>query len=262
MTGKRRSPSAAEVRLRQEAYYGGAEVNRFEWLTQHPYVQRLEERILQDIGAEGSFESILDVGCGEGAGLSTLRRLGSGVTYTGFDCLPEKIRFCYAQHRDGWFLVADARQVFPFRSEVYSDVLVRDVLHHLEEGERKALLREALRVLRPGGILWIVEGNANNPIAFVFALLFKHERCMLETRSHLLTQFVERMVPQNKVAVRMEEPSTLFRLLFHYRFGFPGIGRCESVIRLVDGWGGLMRQLLPRRFWAYSILTVSKNPEP
>lgn len=100
-----------------------------------------------------------------------------------------------------------------------------DVPHHPEQGERTESVREALRVLRPRGILRIVEGNANDLIGLVFALLFKHERCMLVTRSHLLASSVGCMVRPNRLTVRMEEPSTLSRLLFRYGFGFPNLGR-------------------------------------
>lgn len=262
MASKRKNDSAAEIRIRQEAFYQFAEIARFEWLTQHPYVQKAEEEILRDTAASCNTGPILEVGCGEGAALPTLRRLRACGSYIGFDCFPEKIRFCTARHKDATFLVSDARRGLPFRSEVFECILVRDVLHHLAEGEREKLLKESMRVLRPRGALCIIEGNANNPIAFIFALLFKHERCMLETRSHLLRRFVERAVEPIEVKLRMEEPSTLFRLLFHFRLGFPRMGKWKGVVWMLETWGALMRRVLPQKFWAYSIVMVSKNSAP
>jgi SAM-dependent methyltransferase len=103
------------VRLRQEAFYGRAEIERFEWLTGHPAIVKAERRLLASLDGLGAATEILEVGCGEGANLATLRALGVTAGYTGFDCFPSKVGFCRARHPDARFLVADARRPFPFR---------------------------------------------------------------------------------------------------------------------------------------------------
>ena len=102
-----------DVRRRQEAFYDRAEIERFEWLTAHPAIVSAERRLLSRLEGITSATEILEVGCGEGANLVTLRALGVGAGYTGFDCFPAKVGFCRAYHPNARFLVADARRPFP-----------------------------------------------------------------------------------------------------------------------------------------------------
>src|SRR5688500_10476366 len=217
--------TADSVRLRQEAFYDGAEANRFEWLTGHPIIRRAEQALLSHLHGMDGMPSILEVGCGEGANFATLQSTGLRFRYTGFDCFPVKVAFCRQRHREGRFLVADARKPFPFLDDSYDCVLVRDLLHHLAEADMAHVLRESMRVLPPGGRLWIVEGNATNMLGCGFAMLFPHERCMLETRAPRLQRFVADTLPGHSITEGMEEASNFFRLLYHYQFGFPALGR-------------------------------------
>lgn len=255
MTG---SSTADSVRLRQEAFYVDAETNRFEWLTRHPIIRRAEQRLLAALGGLEGNPSILEIGCGEGANFVTLQGSGKPFRYTGFDCFPAKIGFCRRRHRHGRFVVADARHGFPFNDRSYDRVLVRDVLHHLEESERSHVIREAMRVLSPGGKLWIIEGNAANLLGYGFAMLFPHERCMLETRAPRLQRFVRHTLPGYQIDEAMEEPSNFFRMACHYQFGFPSIGHTSVVRWLTHTWDRLSRVVRPQRRWAYSIVEVRK----
>ena len=247
-----------EVRRRQEAFYDHAEATRFEWLTGHPGIQRAEQTLLGQLQGLGSGTALLEIGCGEGANLSTLRAIGVDVQYTGFDCFPAKVSFCRSRHRDGRFLVADARQPFPFRDASYDRVLIRDILHHLAEPDRAHVLRESMRVLRPGGRLWIVEGNASNVIGRVFALAFEHERCMLETRTPRLQLFVRTTLADQRIRESMSEASNVFRLLYHYRFGLPALARVGPVAAALRAWESIARRVRPASRWAYSIIEVEK----
>lgn len=254
------APAVDEVRLRQEAFYDRAETTRFEWLTGHPGIRRAEQQLLGQLRGLDGAKSLLEVGCGEGANLATLRALGNTARYTGFDCFPAKVAFCRTTHRDGRFLVADARRPFPFRDGAYDRVLIRDILHHLAEPDRAHVLRESMRVLAPGGRLWIVEGNASNLIGRVFALLFEHERCMLETRTPRLQRFVRATLNGQSIAESMGEASNFFRLLYHYQFGFPSLAGLGPMSAVVRGWEAMSRWWRPRRRWAYSIIEVDKTP--
>lgn len=255
-------PTVDPIRQRQEAFYDHAEANRFEWLTRHPGIRRAEERLLGGLHGLEDATSVLEVGCGEGANLATLRALGATVNYTGFDCFPAKVGFCRERHRDGRFLVADARRPFPFRDGAYDRVLIRDILHHLAEADRAHVLRESMRVLRPGGRLWIVEGNARNLIGRVFAMIFEHERCMLETRAPRLQQFVRATLDGQHIDESMSEASNFFRLLYHYQFGFPALARVGPVGAVMRGWQAVSRWWRPQRRWAYSIIEVEKISMP
>jgi SAM-dependent methyltransferase len=253
-----RVDSSEDVRHRQEAFYDRAEIERFKWLTGHPAIVGAERRLLGSLDGLSSATRILEVGCGEGANLVTMRALGVSASYTGFDCFPSKVDFCRAHHASARFLVADARVPFPFRDDSYDRVLIRDVLHHMIEPDRIHVLREALRVLAPGGTLSLIEGNARNLLGFGFSMLLPHERCMLDIRAPRLQRFVASTLPGLVSRQLMDEPSNLFRLLFHYRFGLPALARLPGVMPLLSGWNRVVRACWPEHTWAYSIVEIRK----
>lgn len=89
---------------------------------------------------------ILDVGCGTGAMLATLRRFGRAE---GVDAEPLAVAFC---HRRGETDVAAFDGSTLPRPDASLDVVCAfDVLEHIADDG--AMLREMRRVLRPGGLL-------------------------------------------------------------------------------------------------------------
>lgn len=98
--------------------------------------------------AERSIERVLDVGGGTGQGV---RGLGvpTGVVV---DAAPGML----AGARDHGIpaVRGDARQL-PVPDETVDAVLLLDALHHMPEGE--AVIADAARVLRPGGVLVVLE---------------------------------------------------------------------------------------------------------
>lgn len=91
---------------------------------------------------------VVDVGCGTG-GMAA--RLESAYVITGVDLAPEAVAFCRER---GMTRVAqaDAGQL-PLAGEVAEGVLLLDVLYHAGVPDRAAVLREAYRIVRPGGIV-------------------------------------------------------------------------------------------------------------
>lgn len=87
---------------------------------------------------------ILDVGCGTGGVLAHLGGLGRAC---GIDPSPEAAGYC----RERGLPVALASGMeLPFGDRAFDAVLALDVIEHVEDDV--ALLREARRVLRPGGV--------------------------------------------------------------------------------------------------------------
>ena len=118
----------------------------------------LADALAQFVGEQGGRARILDVGCGRGRTMRYLEaRLGvdaisprGPVRLVGIDLdprLPERL------HRfDAWTaLLADASRGLPFRDASFDAVVCEQVMEHMSDPA--ALVAEAARVLRPGGML-------------------------------------------------------------------------------------------------------------
>lgn len=103
-----------------------------------------------ELAAIEPFELLLDVGTGTGGMLRRLAAVQSPHFASGIDTEPRMLRQA-AQHSSSWPLVlADARWL-PFLGESFHIVTASYVLHLLRPEAALQVLREAWRVLRPGG---------------------------------------------------------------------------------------------------------------
>lgn len=91
---------------------------------------------------------VVDVGCGTG-GMAA--RLPTGYAVTGLDLAPEAVAFCKERGMTR-LAQADAGHL-PLAAVVAEGVLLLDVLYHTGVPDRAAVLREAHRILRPGGLV-------------------------------------------------------------------------------------------------------------
>src|SRR5919199_6539749 len=97
--------------------------------------------------------TVLDAGCGTGIVVSQLRRLLPGSRVLGLDVSRHALAFCRARgHR---LLAAASVTDLPLPDESVDLIVCADVLQHLPRGGDAAALRECLRVLRPGGRLYL-----------------------------------------------------------------------------------------------------------
>ncbi len=87
---------------------------------------------------------ILDVGCGTGTMLGELRRFGD---VHGVDPEPAAVEYCHSQGEAQVQLASGAE--VPHPDGAFDLVTLLDVIEHVEDDQ--TLLREARRVLRPGG---------------------------------------------------------------------------------------------------------------
>jgi ubiquinone/menaquinone biosynthesis C-methylase UbiE len=103
-----------------------------------------------DLAGDVAGRRILDVGCGAGPLLATLRDRGAIVT--GVDRSTKMLELARQRLGDGAALQpADLSKPLPFPDAAFDDVIVCLVLHYLEDW--KAPLAELRRVLAPGGRL-------------------------------------------------------------------------------------------------------------
>jgi len=104
--------------------------------------RRLVTDLLRRSGARGR---ILDLGCCTGGVLQPLGDFGSAI---GLDPAPEAAVYC---RRRGLAMAVGSGLELPFADASFDAILALDVIEHVADDV--ALLREARRVLRPGGAL-------------------------------------------------------------------------------------------------------------
>ncbi len=92
---------------------------------------------------------VLDAGCGTGLLLQQLR--ARGFRAIGLDLLPEALRQAWARNGD-ISLVRGVVENLPFRDSTLCLIIMLDVLEHADD---RLALREAWRVLVPGGWLLV-----------------------------------------------------------------------------------------------------------
>ena len=136
----------------------------------HGYSPKEQERLLQQakywrdslipIGLPyRAGEKVLEIGCAAGATLAVLAERFPGIEVAGIDLEPRQIAFArehFASMQLGTpdLRVGDGRDL-PWASEAFDHVYIMWVIEHMKDSA--PLLREAHRVLRPGGTITVTE---------------------------------------------------------------------------------------------------------
>lgn len=107
-----------------------------------------------------SGSSVLDIGCGTGR---IRQALPDNLDYVGLDNSPELLAVARRHYVNDKFVEADARAL-PLPDKSFDAVLLIAIVHHfLKQDDRLAVLREAKRVLKPAGKLYLSVWNLNRP---------------------------------------------------------------------------------------------------
>jgi len=105
---------------------------------------------------------LLDLACGDATMMAPA--IPSGADYTGVDLARPALDLaaeCLRQHGISATLVEADFQVFMAEAPAspgYDAVVISYSLHHLETAAKQKLLNDIIRVLRPGGALWVIDG--------------------------------------------------------------------------------------------------------
>lgn len=102
--------------------------------------------------------SVLELGCGDG---KTLAGMPGDWKIAALDISREALRLCRTSPTEAGLIQADAR-VLPFQNGCFDAVFAFHVTGHLRLPARRALAREAARVLRVGGQLFFREFGADD----------------------------------------------------------------------------------------------------
>lgn len=95
-------------------------------------------------------DAVLDLGCGIGN-----YRDCFGGDYTGVDINPDYIAECRQRHR-GRFEAMDATTL-GLPDDSFDIVVTVATTHHLDDAQLGAMVAEAMRVLKPGGVLYVID---------------------------------------------------------------------------------------------------------
>lgn len=137
-------------------------------------------RPLVDQAAVRPGQRLLEIGCGTGNLALLVARLHPGVEVTGLD--PDRRALARARRkaaRRGTPVRWDRgfAQELPYPDATFDRVLSSLMLHHLEADDKVAALREARRVLRPGGTLHVVDlAAAGAPRGLVARIVHRRPR--------------------------------------------------------------------------------------
>jgi SAM-dependent methyltransferase len=225
-----------------EAAFGRAAPEHFAWQTTGAVVAERERELVRSaflpLGSK-----VLDLGCGEGA---TLIHVGAPEGAHGVDLFPDKVRFAQERLPKCHFFAASVYEL-PFEAGSFDHVLVRDVVHHLEEPDR--FVDECRRVLTSGGRIDVLEPCRYNPLIFLHALSNEAERGELRSTLPFLSRVLSRRF--DIVLRDRRQPMPLHRVVFHPDLGWPGLAERPAVRALIDGAERLAGRLVPRALWAY-----------
>jgi SAM-dependent methyltransferase len=161
----RRRPTDLWVRRHTEpldffAAWKAADLERDWWSIVGPATQAEYEQLAQgkldallSIGLKPD-SRILDVGCGTGMMPLALKGYLDGAgRYVGTDIAPEAIAFCQRRYPHQTFLLQSDTTHLPLNGETFDFIAFWSVFTHTWLDETVALLREAMRLLAPHGII-------------------------------------------------------------------------------------------------------------
>ena len=109
-------------------------------------------------------QRILDLGAGDGTCLTFFSQYFPESELKGIDVSEESIRVAAEKKIPRTEVVAYDGQHIPYPDNYFDILLIAVVMHHIRFSEHEKLMQEVLRVLRPGGMIFIAEHNPHNPI--------------------------------------------------------------------------------------------------
>lgn len=241
----------SDFRATQDAHFAAADVEHFHWTTSDAGFAPVEDALLRPCLDALPFPC-LEMGCGEGGNLARLARRGRP---TGIDRYAPKLTFAARVVPDARLAAADATAL-PFADGTFAGVLIRDLLHHLPDPRRATA--EAVRVLRPGGVLVVLEPNGRNPfVALQTRLVPAEAQARSFTPASVRALFDG--LPLDDVRVAMAQGFPLRRLVLHHRFGWPALGRSRAGAAVLARLEQMAEQLVPSSRWSYTTLRARRR---
>jgi len=138
-------------------------------------LRAMAHNLLRRAGKSLANKTVLEIGCGQGAGTALLRNQCGAARVVAFDYDPTQVarakrRHAAANESNAALFVGDVARL-PFPDNHFDAVVEFAILHHVPEWRMG--LREIARVLKPGGVLLYEEylrGFTGNPVTKLFLL--------------------------------------------------------------------------------------------
>ncbi len=181
-------------------------------------------------------KALLDVGCGPGTDAEIFIK-AYGLNFYGIDVYEdENIKKSNLKFKIG--TIYD----IPYKESFFNYVFSHDVIHHIDDYQRKENyikgLRELRRVCKKGGYVIIVEGNRYNP------LFYPH---MVKMRGHehlahsVFKEIVEKVFAKDNIRFKFFEAHS-------YPFLLP----------IFKAYEALMEKFSPKMFLSYNVAIIEK----
>jgi ubiquinone/menaquinone biosynthesis C-methylase UbiE len=222
--------------------FGAAAPEHYEWQTRGSFISEREAELVRRAFLPLG-KRVLDVGCGEGA---TLHHLGAPEGAVGVDLFEEKLAFAREKLPSCRFVAASVESL-PFEDGAFDHVIVRDVVHHLDDPRH--MVDECRRVLGPGGRIDVLEPCRYNPLIFLHALTNKAERGELRSTLPFLVDLLSRRFAVEATARYQAMP--IHRVVLHPDIGRPGLAEDPRVRAIIAGLEKFAEAVVPGPVWAY-----------
>jgi ubiquinone/menaquinone biosynthesis C-methylase UbiE len=236
-----------------------ADSKRFWNRIKNPFLSSKERNLATLIAnhlPEGG-KTVLEIGCGEGSNLFYLQEQLKDVNLFAIDFSKEKVHFIKTFLKIKGNAVCGNALHLPFGLQKFDMVFCRDLLHHVNWA-RDQVLSEAFRVLKPNGVVVVIESDGRKLLNRVFQFLVPAERGLKDSTPDKLKTLGEKF---GDVKISYTEPTLIVRAV-GYLFGWPD-GNRQNVIRMIYAialaWEKLVEMLVPKNSWAYMLISIHRK---
>lgn len=128
------------------------------------YFSEFKVKWLREFYGSTQPASVLDLGAGDGTCLTYFRQYFPQASLFGIDVSEKSIEEAASKNIPNAEVKAYNGTEIPYPAGSFELILVATVMHHIRFELHEGLMKEALRVLKPGGRIFIVEHNPWNPV--------------------------------------------------------------------------------------------------
>ncbi len=173
---------------------------------------RIKARHLSFVNPEPK-QRVLDVGCGTGKTLLLLsQKCDKSVALHGIEPSEDMLKQAKAKLGDRAKIQQGIAQELPYSGNHFDFVISTQVLHHLPAPEKKKMLKEMRRVLKPGGIVVISDWGKPMTLFGRFLAFLWRNHAYVKENTAMMTAEVFR-----KTGFKDVEDEVQFGIVHHIR---------------------------------------------